>query len=43
MGKLKRSVRARRRRLLVRVNASYKGSRQLRGDRAPSLLKRVIR
>jgi hypothetical protein len=41
--KLKRSVHSPSRRLLVRVNSSYKGTKQLTGDRAPSVLKRVIR
>lgn len=41
--RLRQPVRARRKRLLVRVAASYKGSSRLRGDRAPSVLRRVIR
>jgi len=43
VNKLRKAVRSRSRRLLVRVNSSYKGTRQLTGDRAPSVLKRVIR
>lgn len=43
VAKLKKKVRSRERRLLVRTRASYKGSKQLEGDRAPSVLRRVIR
>ena len=43
VAKLRRAVRSRGRRLLVRVNASYKGSHELQGDRAPSVLERVVR
>jgi hypothetical protein len=43
VNKLRKAVRSRNRRLLVRVNSSYKGTQQLTGDRAPSVLKRVIR
>lgn len=43
VGKLRRAVRPRGRRLLLRVNSSYKGSDVLEADKAPSVLKRAIR